>query len=93
MSALILVLSHLSGQINMLDDLSHEMCSHKTEFPLIKVPIMWLRLYLEVCKKHIQKRKNQLIQISYNVTIYEVQIGKQKTFMKSILIASLSNHM
>ena len=39
MSPLSDVLSRLSDEINMQEDLSHEMCPHKPEFPFIRVPI------------------------------------------------------
>ena len=39
MSPLSDVLSHLSDEINMQEDLPHEMCPHKPEFPFIRVPI------------------------------------------------------
>ena len=48
MSLLSYVLSHLSDQINMQDELSHEMCPHKTQVPFIRVPIMLWQLYLQV---------------------------------------------
>ena len=48
MSPLSDVLSRLSDEINMQEDLSHEMCPHKPEFPFIRVPIKRGLLYL-VC--------------------------------------------
>ena len=39
MSPLSDVLSRLSDEINMQEDLSNEMCPHKREFPFIRVPI------------------------------------------------------
>ena len=46
MSPLSDVLSRLSDEINMQEDLSHEMCPHKPEFPFIRVPIKRGLLYL-----------------------------------------------
>ena len=45
MSPLSDVLSRLSDEINMQEDLSHEMCPHKPEFPFIRVPIKRGLLY------------------------------------------------
>ena len=53
MSPLSDVLSRLSDEINMQEDLSHEMCPHKPEFPFIRVPIKRGLLYLIACKKII----------------------------------------
>ena len=38
----------LSDEINTQEDLSHEMCPHKPEFPFIRVPIKRGVLYYEI---------------------------------------------
>ena len=45
MSPLSDVLSRLSDEINMQEDLSHKMCPYKPEFPFIRVPIKRGLLY------------------------------------------------
>ena len=51
------VLSHLSDEINMQEDLSHEMCPHKSESPLRGGDCTTLHIYLIVVHVHDSKQK------------------------------------